>query len=272
MVSKTYKSVELLDVLNDVDEEKRQQRYLELIGHTNDHLYMDHCTPEQQQNIEKQHIEKSCWGVLTEQELSITRIESNDYLYKYDQVSGAPKIPYIKIGEPCAICFEPIVKARNAYYTECGHKVHKTCITDYYNSTFNNRSLGHSFNWKISCPICRHPLNKCLWLEKRYLTNPFLKKDIYCNLVYDHYPELLNHDIIECAGCECTNGCGNVCGSFYTQGCTHCSRWRYFTFNDLVYHSVYCQHKVYKKRKRSRSKGCIFYLKSVFNFITSFFR
>ena len=49
---------------------------------------------------------------------------------------------YIPLGEECAICFEGIFSARNAFLNECGHGFHYSCIVK---STF----------YKTSCPICR---------------------------------------------------------------------------------------------------------------------
>ncbi len=252
-------SLEEIDVLHDVDEEKKQQRYLALIGHTDEYLYWDNWTPAQRAIVRRQNIETNRFGFLTEQEQALHLIESNHFFYTYDEKTKMCKIPYIVIGEPCSICMEPFLSRKNAYFTECGHKIHKTCITNYYNSTYNNKALGHSHNWKIRCPICRCPLTKCLWLEKRYLTNPYLKKAVKWNLDYECYPEYFNHDIMECAGCECTNGCGNVCGSKHNTGCLHCERWRSFTYNDLVYHNQQCVHYVnlptFSTKKKNRICG-----------------
>ena len=32
---------------------------------------------------------------------------------------------YIKCGEKCPICFDPIIKCNDSYLTECGHAFHK---------------------------------------------------------------------------------------------------------------------------------------------------
>lgn len=253
-------SVEEIDVLHDLEEERRQQRYMDIIGHTTDHMYLDDWSVEICRKVRDQHIEIVKFGFLTEQELALNRIESNHNMYKYNPKTRLYNVPFIKIGEPCAICLEPMISRKNSYYTECGHKMHKTCITNYYNSTYNNKKHGYSENWKIRCPICRASLTKCLWLEERYLTNPFLKRAAKWNVVYDDYPEFFNHRVIECAGCECTNGCDNVCGSRHKLGCVHCYRWRNFTLDDLVYHHMLCKHDVERQRqedeKKEKMRGC----------------
>ena len=52
---------------------------------------------------------------------------------------------YIKFGEECSICYEPIYSKPNAFLTDCGHCFHKTCMTKWLISTSLNGS----------CPICR---------------------------------------------------------------------------------------------------------------------
>ena len=56
---------------------------------------------------------------------------------------------YIKIGEECPICFEPIFHKKNAFLTNCGHSFHYSCIRKYYLSTFFLSEGG------ILCPLCR---------------------------------------------------------------------------------------------------------------------
>jgi hypothetical protein len=52
---------------------------------------------------------------------------------------------YIKFGEECSICYEPIYSKPNAFLTDCGHCFHKTCMSKWLISTF----------LEGSCPICR---------------------------------------------------------------------------------------------------------------------
>ena len=55
---------------------------------------------------------------------------------------------YIKIGEECSICYEPIYYKSNAFLTDCGHSFHTSCINE----------------WIIfsclagKCPVCRQDM------------------------------------------------------------------------------------------------------------------
>lgn len=57
---------------------------------------------------------------------------------------------YIKSGEICKICFEPITSRHNARLTNCGHSFHKKCMNDYYIYL-----LRFQPNLDIWCPLCR---------------------------------------------------------------------------------------------------------------------
>ena len=59
---------------------------------------------------------------------------------------------YMKIGEICAICIEPILHKINAHLTCCGHSFHKTCML----ATMHHTFLTQEF--KIVCPMCRNEL------------------------------------------------------------------------------------------------------------------
>lgn len=57
---------------------------------------------------------------------------------------------YIKVGDECPICLDPILAKTNAYLTCCGHAFHKRCILTAYHTQI--------FEWNIfsfRCPICR---------------------------------------------------------------------------------------------------------------------
>ena len=55
---------------------------------------------------------------------------------------------YIKIGEECSICYEPIFFKKNAFLTDCGHAFHLSCIHNYEMANiYNDRG--------IFCPMCR---------------------------------------------------------------------------------------------------------------------
>lgn len=60
---------------------------------------------------------------------------------------------YIKWGEICCICFDPIWHKRTALLTECGHAYHRGCMQTMY-------EIGVSTNkhYDFCCPMCRKNL------------------------------------------------------------------------------------------------------------------
>ena len=52
---------------------------------------------------------------------------------------------YIKFGEECPICYEPIFLKNTAYLSDCGHSFHRECIHKWTMTTFLNGR----------CPVCR---------------------------------------------------------------------------------------------------------------------
>ena len=57
---------------------------------------------------------------------------------------------YIRPGEVCPICIDPILKKSEAYLTCCGHSFHKLCIFKCFESKSMNK---YASNFK--CPVCR---------------------------------------------------------------------------------------------------------------------
>lgn len=55
---------------------------------------------------------------------------------------------YIKIGEECPLCYEPIWHKKNAFLTDCGHAFHSSCIHSYEMANIYNDN-------GIFCPMCR---------------------------------------------------------------------------------------------------------------------
>jgi hypothetical protein len=55
---------------------------------------------------------------------------------------------YIKIGEECPLCYEPIWHKKNAFLTDCGHAFHSSCIHSYEMANIYN-------DYAIFCPMCR---------------------------------------------------------------------------------------------------------------------
>lgn len=110
---------------------------------------------------------------------------------------------YIKPGDECPICYEPILMKSSAFITSCGHHFHKKCIFKYMETKWEISSYISS----VKCPMCRsslgHPdfvqryrssyftynyddedhLDKLedFWISKNY------KIPVYCNNKYNHY-------------------------------------------------------------------------------------
>jgi hypothetical protein len=61
---------------------------------------------------------------------------------------------YIKQGQECPICLDPIMRKSDAYLTNCGHGFHKLCM-------FKSFKLNWISNNKTNfqCPVCRSLLS-----------------------------------------------------------------------------------------------------------------
>lgn len=89
------------------------------------------------------------WDIYT-----IHKIHSNEWTnvahhydlgsYPFEMKKGAKW--YLKHGEMCSICMEPIHTLRNAHLTQCGHAFHKSCYALHMNYTLDEGV----------CPLCRH--------------------------------------------------------------------------------------------------------------------
>lgn len=55
---------------------------------------------------------------------------------------------YVKPGEECSICLEPVMTKQTAYLTPCGHSFHKICM-------FNALAAVAKNNRNFKCPNCR---------------------------------------------------------------------------------------------------------------------
>lgn len=114
---------------------------------------------------------------------------------------------YIKPGDECPICYEPILTKLSAFITSCGHQYHKKCLFKY----METKWLSTSYISTVKCPMCRSSLGHPEF-EKRYhdsyfiyyvynnnrykngldqLEDFWLTKDyklpIFCSNRYDHY-------------------------------------------------------------------------------------
>lgn len=106
---------------------------------------------------------------------------------------------YIKAGDECPICMDPIFNKSNAYLTWCGHSFHKSCIFHYMETKWVTKYASNTH-----CPMCRKSLGMGLhamneryaidYLKPNYLDileNFWLTKDYtvahVCRNRYDHY-------------------------------------------------------------------------------------
>jgi hypothetical protein len=228
---KVQSKMDLESHLHDTYEEEKQQRYLELVGHTNDYLYLSfhEWSPKLLRCVETQGIEKEKWNCPSHGEVSLNFVTS-------EFITTSHKPQCIPFGSVCAICMEPITNNKNAYLTECYHHFHKECITAHYNATFVHK--------KFDCPLCRHQLKRCLWLESRYALEPWrldrtcnhkkVKKSV--NVSFEFQRELFNEDIILCRGCDCTPGCFNFVGR--NPDCQACQLWKDVNHKCVSNHST----------------------------------
>ena len=72
---------------------------------------------------------------------------------------------YIKIGEECPICCEPIFHKQNSFLTSCGHVFHYSCIYNYY------YSICLETEAEIRCPMCRGDMGEFDGLKDKYQTD-----------------------------------------------------------------------------------------------------
>lgn len=116
-------------------------------------------------------------------------------------------IPYIVIGEECPICYEPMLCAKNSYYTACGHKFHRTCITNVFNSSLTHNTLD-------KCPLCRQDMGWCYWVIDGGISySKYDNSDFFMDYMPTKYCENPNHSA----------------GSRRKTGCTWCISWAYST-------------------------------------------
>jgi hypothetical protein len=96
---------------------------------------------------------------------------------------------YIKIGEECPLCYEPILYKKNAFLTDCGHSFHLSCIHSY--------EMANLFR-SIYCPMCRSDMG--IWGESGKIYFNSRKgldklEDFWNNISYERPTECLagNH-------------------------------------------------------------------------------
>ena len=69
---------------------------------------------------------------------------------------------YIKIGEECSVCLEPMLHKTDAYLTGCGHPFHKKCLSRVFKAKWEIKPFS-----VFRCPMCRSGLG-CPDLFVRY--------------------------------------------------------------------------------------------------------
>lgn len=57
---------------------------------------------------------------------------------------------YIKPFDKCPICYDEIIRKKDAYLTQCGHAFHKKCIFNSYVFKQKNKKCSN-----FKCPLCR---------------------------------------------------------------------------------------------------------------------
>jgi hypothetical protein len=69
---------------------------------------------------------------------------------------------YIKVGEECSVCLEPMYHKTDAFLTGCGHAFHKKCLSSVFKAKWEVKPLS-----TLKCPLCRCGLG-CPELFVRY--------------------------------------------------------------------------------------------------------
>jgi hypothetical protein len=116
-------------------------------------------------------------------------------------------VPYIIIGEECPICYEPLLHAKNSYFTKCGHKLHKSCITNMFDAHNNSDTIN------FCCPICRQDMGYCDWLVEGMSFNRYDNLELFIDCIDRQ---------------QCTFGKHHI-GTHRNNGCISCNTWAYTT-------------------------------------------
>lgn len=75
---------------------------------------------------------------------------------------------YIKPGQECPICYDPIMTKQSAFITNCGHSYHKKCLFKCIESKWSTTK----YISPARCPICRCSLGHPDFI-RRYRSNYF---------------------------------------------------------------------------------------------------
>lgn len=120
---------------------------------------------------------------------------------------------YIKFGQECPICIEPIIRKIDAYLTPCGHGFHKKCIFDAFETKWKTKWAS-----QFHCPMCRCRLGQ-VDIENRY--NCGFHEDKY-HYIYQLDNFWINKDYRYCY--PCPNGYNHNEGM--KKNCCRCINYR----------------------------------------------
>ena len=120
---------------------------------------------------------------------------------------------YVKQGENCPICFDPILTKTTAYLTCCGHSFHKSGIFRAAETNWIENYPG-----KFHCPACRTYLGTDVhYMSERYNFGRNLAKINYLDIVENFW---ITKDF--CLGELCCNKYDHYLGM--KKSCEKCQR------------------------------------------------
>lgn len=76
---------------------------------------------------------------------------------------------YVRPGDECSICYEPILTKRTSFLTDCGHSYHRKCLFAY----IQNKWQSSSCISVVKCPLCRRSIGEQVF-QSRYRSSYFL--------------------------------------------------------------------------------------------------
>ena len=115
---------------------------------------------------------------------------------------------YIRIGEECPVCYEPIHHKNDAYLTNCGHAFHYKCIIEY---EYHNMKQGNYLG--MNCPMCRQDMGYYPELK-----NKFFNKCNNLDRLEDFNNNIKINNPVMCLICNRAYGCNpkcHICNCFH---------------------------------------------------------
>ena len=134
----------------------------------------------------KEDEELLCWPI----DIGYNRIDKSKNIYENLKIKK-----YMKIGEECSICLEPMFHKSNLYITDCGHSFHYTCVS-------TGLYMDHKYNGKdFDCPICRQDIGDTFKLKHRYPNSinkfDFDKLEDFWNNIHTELPAMCYNNDLE---------------------------------------------------------------------------